>query len=170
MKILESEPVPVSIPLVVLEVDADGAVTVTIDGTPLFPEPLAGPWLRSSFAQIIDRATNDRTVPARIEVRENDGTNFTDIIAPQRRPAQPPEPSPQQASPPQLLHTVTSDGFLPGEDIAVAVITGHTDASHTGTARALFDPAQLTADASVGTVEVMLFGRISGTTTIQRLS
>ena len=49
--------VPVSIPLVVLDVHEDGTVTVTVtvDGEPLDPEPFAPPWRRSSFGQIIDR-------------------------------------------------------------------------------------------------------------------
>jgi hypothetical protein len=49
--------VPVSIPLVVLDVHEDGTVTVTVDGEPLDPEPFAPPWRRSSFGQIIDRDT-----------------------------------------------------------------------------------------------------------------
>ena len=68
-----------------------------------------------------------------------------------------------------MFHTVEGDGFVPGEDVAVAVVTGHTDASGTGTARALIDPARLGPDAASGVVEVVLFGRISGTTIIRRL-
>ena len=164
----EPESVPVSIPLVVLDVDKDGVVIVTVDGKPLDPDPAAGPWRRSSFGQIIDRATNDRTVPARVEVREADGTTFTDIIAPRRRRASRPQPEPEPASLP-VFHTVTGDGFVPGEDVAVAVVTGHTDVSGTGTARALVDPDRLGPDAAGGVVEVLLFGRISGTTIIRRL-
>ena len=165
----EPESVPVSIPLVVLDVDKDGVVIVTVDGKPLDPDPAAGPWRRSSFGQIIDRATNDRTVPARVEVREADGTTFTDIIAPRRRRASRPQPEPEPASLP-VFHTVTGDGFVPGEDVAVAVVTGHTDASGTGAARALINPAQLNADASGGVVEVLLFGRVSGTVVLQRVA
>ncbi len=164
----QPEPIPVSIPLIVLDVHDDGTVDVTVNGKPLDPDPAAGPWRRSSFGQIIDRTTNDRTTPARVEVREADGTTFTDIIAPRRRRPSRPQPEPEQASLP-VFHTVTGDGFVPGEDVAVAVVTGHTDASGTGTARALIDPARLGPDASGGVVEVLLVGRISGTTIIQRL-
>ena len=69
-----------------------------------------------------------------------------------------------------MFHTVTGDGFVPGEDVAVAVVTGHTDASGTGAARALINPAQLNADASGGVVEVLLFGRVSGTVVLQRVA
>ena len=68
-----------------------------------------------------------------------------------------------------MFHTVTGDGFVPGEDVAVAVVTGHTDAAGTGTARALIDPAHLGPDTSGGVVEVLLVGRISGTTIIRRI-
>lgn len=168
MRRVEPESVPVSIPLVVLDVREDGTVAVTVDGSPLHPDPFAPPWRRSSFGQIIDCATDDRTTPARVEVREADGTTFTDIIAAQRRRApQPPDPEKPASRP--VFHTVECDGFLPGEDIAVAVVTGHTDASGTGTARALIDPDQLGPDPAGGTLEVLLFGRISGTTIIRRL-
>lgn len=164
----EPESVPVSIPLIVLDVHADGTVAVTVDGKPLDPDPGAGPWRRSSFGQIIDRATNERTTPARVEVREADGTTFTDIIAPRRRRPSRPRPAPEK-SPLPVFHTVTGDGFVPGEDVAVAVVTGHTDASGTGTARTLIDPARFGPDTPGGVVEVLLVGRISGTTIIRRL-
>lgn len=154
--------------LILLDVHQDGTVAVTVDGKPLAPDPSAGPWRRSSFGQIIDRATNERTIPARVEVREADGTTFTDIIAPRRRRPSRPQPEPEQASLP-VFHTVIGDGFVPGEDVAVAIVTGHTEASGTGTARALIDPARLGSDASGGVVEVLLVGRISGTTIIRRL-
>lgn len=165
----QPEPVPVSIPHVVLDVHQDGTLTATVDGTPLDPDPTAGPWRRSSFGQIIDCATNDRTTPARVEVRESDGTSFTDIIAARpRRPRPEPEPEPRATTGP-VFHTVTGDGFVPGEDVALAVITGHTDATHTGTARTLIEPASLSVDAPDGTVEVVLFGRISGTVVLRQV-
>ena len=61
---------------------------------------------------------------------------------------------------------VDGESFVPGEDVAVAVIVGHTDAARTGTARALVDLDDL---PTTSTAEVILFGRISGTTAIRRL-
>ena len=169
MRRVEPEPVPVSIPFVVLDVREDGTVAVTVDGIRLDPEPFAPPWRRSSFGQIIDRATDDRTTPARVEVREADGTTFTDIIAAQRRRAPDPTPDPEKPASRPVFQTVEGDGFVPGEDIAVAVVTGHTDASGTGTARALIDPGRLGSDAAGGVVEVVLVGRISGAPIVRRL-
>lgn len=113
----EPESAPVSIPLVVLNVHEDGTVAVTVNGSPLDPDPPAVPWRRSSFGRIIDRATHERTTPARVEVREADGTTFTDIIAPRRRQPSRPQPAPEKSSLP-VFHTVTGDGFVPGEDVA----------------------------------------------------
>ncbi|WP_431878412.1 hypothetical protein [Amycolatopsis sacchari] len=164
-----AEPVPVSIPTVVLDVHEDGTLTATLDGEPLNPLEGGPPWQRSSFPHIIDHASHDRAVPVRVEVREADGTVFTDLIA--ARPRRTPEPSPvparKHAARP-AFHTVTGDGFVPGEDVAVAIITGHTEATGTGAVRALIDPAHLTPDASGG-AEVLLFGRISGTAIIRRV-
>lgn len=164
---------PVSIPTVVLTVHEDGILTATLDGAPLTPPQWAPPWRRESFPQIIDQASNDRTRPVRVEVREADGSAFTDLITARPRRALPePEHEPAEAKPTAglpVFHQIEGDGFVPGEDVAVAIITGHTDAAHTGTARALIDPANPIPDQAAGRVEVLLLGRISGATVIRRL-
>ena len=163
---------PVSIPTVALTVHEDGILTATIDGAPLTPPEWAPPWRRESFPQIIDQASNDRTRPIRVEVREADGSVFTDLITARPRRALP-EPAPAAETTPTpglpVFHQIEGDGFVPGEDVAVAIITGHTDAAHTGTARALIDPANPIPDQTAGRVEVLLLGRISGATVIWRL-
>jgi hypothetical protein len=65
------------------------------------------------------------------------------------------------------LAEVTAAGFVPGEDVAVATIVSHTDATGTGEARALIDLGDLPAGTSH---EVILFGRISGTLAVRRLT
>ena len=173
---------PVALPHVVITVTENGALNVTVDGTP-FPSPSAGSeWTRGTFGPLLDAVTHDRTVAVRIEVREVDGTVFTDLIR-ARKPT-PPPPDDEPAGPgtqrsrrakhttqhePPVLIEVTGDGFVPGEDVTVAIITGHTDAAHTGTARALIDPANPIPDHATGRVEVLLLGRISGATVIRRL-
>lgn len=64
------------------------------------------------------------------------------------------------------LAEVTAGGFVPGEDVAVATIVCHTDATGTGEARTLID----LDDLPDGTHEVILFGRISGTLAVRRLT
>ncbi|MGO0577325.1 hypothetical protein [Ornithinimicrobium panacihumi] len=66
------------------------------------------------------------------------------------------------------LVEVTADGFLAGEDVAVAIIVSHTDATN-GRARAVLDLNQL-PPAPGGRRDVLLLGRISGTTHIEALS
>ena len=171
------ESVPVTIPTVVVQVRADGTVDAAIDGHPLSPPAGAGPWRRSSLPQIIDPASAERTIPVRIEVQAADPTVFTDIISarPPRQPAPTaeadPEPGPRRgrrALPPRVprLVEVGGDGFVPGEDVALAVIVAHANATGTGAARALIDLDTLPDGP---THEAILFGRISGTLAVRRL-
>ena len=175
---------PVVLPHVVIAVTETGALDVTVDGT-AFPPPAAGAeWMRGTFGPLLDAVTHDRTVAVRIEVREVDGTVFTDLIR-SRKPTPPPDDEAaaapgtrrarrakhtQQHDPPVLI-AVTGEGFVPGEDIAVAVIVSHTDATGTGTARALLDRRQLDAvlPEGDGAGEVVLYGRVSGTIVVRRV-
>lgn len=165
-----SQSAPVSLRTVVLDVQADGSMTVTIDGTEHPPPGDTGAWSRKMFPQIIDQASDERAVPVRVEVHEADGTSFTDLIpaAPRKPAAAEPAPQKKRAKPGRpVLVEVTGGGFVPGEDVAVAVIVSHTEATGDGTARALLDPARFVGS---GAGEVVLVGRISGTIVIERLS
>ena len=168
--------VPVDLPNVIVTVAADGTLTAAVDGI-AHPQPSAGSWTRATFGPLMDEITKDRTVSVRVEVRECDGGVFTDIIharkptPPARAAEQEPVPGTRRgrrAATPRALRLMEVDGesFVPGEDVAVAVIVSHTDAAGTGTARALVDLDDL---PTTSTAEVILFGRISGTTAIRRL-
>lgn len=165
---------PIELPHVLVTVAADGTLTATVDGTP-FPAPSDTAWTRTTFGPLMDAITKDRTVAVRVEVRECDGSVFTDIIRPRtpRRAAPLPEKPVQETRRsrharrvPRLME-VTADRFVPGEDVAVAVIVSHTDATGTGDARALIDLDTLPDAAGQ---EVILLGRISGTFAVQRLT
>lgn len=157
----EEPEVPIVLPHVVMQVAGDGTMTVTVDGAPHLPEPFAPPWRRDSFAAVLDRLTDQRRSPVRVEVREADGTVFTDIITPSRRRAVP-EP-PGRPAAPAPLPVLYGDGFVPGEDVAIAVVIAHGDAAPDGTMRGLIEAAQLAASP---TREVILLGRVSGAVTI----
>lgn len=116
----------------------------------------------------------------RLEVHETDGAVFTDLI--HARTPTPPPPDEGLAPTPEsrrsrrskkrqtpVLVEVTADGFVPGEDIAVALILTHTAATSTGSARALVDTTHPTPAPSETTAEVVLYGRVSGTTHVRRL-
>ena len=165
---------PVELPHVLVTVAADGTLTAAVDGTP-FPAPGETAWTRTTFGPLMDAITKDRTVAVRVEVRECDGSVFTDIIrprTPRRAVALPEMPVPETRRSrharrvPRLME-VTADGFVPGEDVAVATIVSHTDATGTGDARALIDLDTLPDAAGQ---EVILLGRISGTFAVRRLT
>ena len=164
---------PVELPHVLVTVAEDGTLTATADGPP-FPSPDAGAWTRATFEPLMDAITKDRTIAVRVEVRESDGSVFTDILRtrkPRRAvvPSEAPVPETRRSRHgrrgPRLAE-VTAGGFVPGEDVAVATIVSHTDATGTGDARALID----LDDLPDGTHEVILFGRISGTLAVRRLT
>lgn len=158
------EAVPVVLPHVVMTVDADGTMTVTVDGTPYETQPFAPPWRREDFAAILDQLTTRRRAPVRVEVREADGTEFTDIITPgkRRRPDPQPDPPTVAAGLPELT-ALHGAGFVSGEDVAIAVVIAHGDAAPDGTMRGLLTAEQLQPSP---TREVILLGRVSGTLTI----
>lgn len=158
----EAVEVPVVLPHAVFIVHDDNTMTVSVDGTPHEPEAFAPPRRRESFPAIIDALIDRRRTPVRVEVREADGTVFTDIITPGRRrhPTPEPEPTPPPGPALAVLH---GEGFVSGEDVAVAVIVAHSDAGPDGSARGLLTRELLAASP---TREVILFGRISGTLTV----
>lgn len=164
--------VPVVLPHVVITVTGGDELTVTVDGAPYLPPEFSGPWRRSSFGPILDALSDERRVPLRIEVREVDGSVFTDIITPRARRARAPEPPraltapPPPAAPAQAvpaLFVLEGEGFIPGEDVAVAIVVMHGEGGSTGKARALVEADVL---AQSPTREVILLGRISGNVAI----
>jgi hypothetical protein len=165
MKNQPASSAPVSIPLVVLTVHRNGTITVTRDGIVL-PPPAHSTWRRSSLPEIIETASERRTVPVWVEVHETDGTSFTDLFPAQPQPRHHEERAskPRHAAPDPQPAEIRAEGFVPGEDIAIAPITGHIDAGKDGTARALIDPAE-----HPGVTEVVLVGRVSGTLAVRRL-
>lgn len=174
--------VPVVLPVITMSISADGTMTVAVDGTPFDPPRFGAPWARASFAEIIDTVLQDHGSPVRVVVYEADGTVFTDLITRPLRgslnPSAPPQIAGQASSaptePPDApaalidatpliapLHVVLGEeGFLPGEDVAVAIIVRHIKAAADGSARALLEPGLCRASAEG---EVVLVGRVSGT-------
>lgn len=169
----EPEPdlVPVVLPHVVIAVTETGELTATVDGEAFDPPP-NGTWTRGTFAELLDAITHDRTITVRVEVRESDGSVFTDLIHARRQPTPQPAEEPAQTTASTGRHAdrkhrelveVTGSGFSPGETVTVAVIVAHTDATDEGQARALVDQADLRS------AEVVLIGRTSETIRVRRL-
>lgn len=169
-----SAPAPpiIHVPHVRVAVAPDGALSVTVDGAPFTAPEALRPLRRDTFGALADHLTAALDSPIRVEVHEADGSTFTDILTPPRRRSRfaAPEPAfPQQASAPAaavpaVLFEVSADGFVPGEDVALAVIVAHSDAGPTGHGRALLQHHLLEL---APTREVLLLGRISGTFSVQ---
>lgn len=161
-----------SVPHLVLDVHEDGTLAATLNHHPVAAPEDVGAWRRAMFAQIIDHVTHDRAIPLRVTVHEVDGSTFTDILPAAKRPASTPDTDPEPEPAKKAgrrrrgadpIEVDGGDGFISGEDIAVA----HTDAATDGRARALLDPAMVAA-AKAG--EVVLVGRVSGTIAVRGLS
>ncbi|MEX3564796.1 hypothetical protein [Micrococcus endophyticus] len=159
-----------------LDVHPDGTLTATLNHHPVAAPEEVGAWRRAMFAQIIDHVTHDRAIPVRVTVHEVDGSTFTDILPAAKRPAPKPDPEPQPEPAKKAgrrrrgadpIRADGGDGFIAGEDIAVALIVAHTDATPDGRARALLDP-EIVAAAKAD--EVVLVGRVSGTIAVRSLS
>lgn len=151
--------VPVTLPLVVATVQENGETHVAVDGIML----LEGPIERDALGRVLSAIAEDKQSPIRAEVHEAGGRVFADIItppAPRSRLAPPPNHPAQAPVPaPPALVEFYGQGFVPGEDVAIAVIVSRTSAAGTGFARALMERGQLPGPVT----DVLLFGEISGT-------
>ena len=165
------------LPHVIITVAETGVLEVIVDSAVFSPPAEGQVWTRAAFGDLLDAITEDRTVAVRIEVRESDGTVFTDLI--HARNPTPPQPSESEPRQPRGKHSktkqvpelveVTGEGFVPGEDITVALIVAHTDATGTGHARTLLDASRLAGLLDDGAGDVLLLGRVSGTVQVRRL-
>ncbi len=152
-----------------------GVINATLDGAEFpHPDPKTS-WSRAQFGELLDALTQERKRTIRIEVRESDGSTFTDIIrakltaeeqlAEAAVPAQPETRRVRRSRITQLVE-VKADGFIPGEDITVAVVVSSAEGNSAGVGRALLDLNHLPAYAD----EVLLIGRVSGNIAAQPLS
>lgn len=148
--------VPVVMPLVAVTIDQEGLLSVLLDREPYSAD---GALQRDDLKQVLDDIATDLRAPIRVEVHEADGSTFTDIVTPDR-------PHPNVVRPIEQTTTsmgdVTGGGFLPNEEVAVAVVVAHLVASPDGAARLRLPPALL--ETHPGTV--VLMGQKSGNVTI----
>lgn len=158
----QASEVPAVLPLVVIEALAHDRLIATVNGNRLTATPIARSELGIAIAEIVAQLG----APTRVELHEQDGTVHADIIRPPepRSPFAPPEYAPPAPNPPALVE-LSGDGFIPGEDVALAVIVTHSSAGPNGQARGLLD----TRASLQVTGEAILLGRISGTTVVDRI-
>lgn len=154
--------IPAVLPQIVMEaVNADSLV-VTVNGDRLAATPIR----RDEIARAVTELVTQLGSPTRVEVREMDGSVHADILTPPAAPSPfaPPTDLPTTPPPASLLE-FAGGGFVPGEDVALALILRHSSAGGDGTVRALLDRGEKPGISG----EVILLGRISGTTSVQRI-
>lgn len=167
----QPEEIPLALPLAIITVGEIGAVSVTLDGAELPPPAPAEAWTRAQLGEILDALTMERSRTVRIDLRESDGSVFTDIIhAVQRKQAivdvQPFSAIRRARHRPTHQPTeVTGSGFVPGEDVTVALSVSSAEGSADGSARAVIDVTRLLDNRS----EILLIGRVSGVTVTEHL-
>ncbi|MFT4083953.1 MAG: cell wall protein [Nocardioides sp.] len=160
--------VPVVLPHLTITINGtdagpdDARLTANLDGKP-YPLPSNLSAGRTAVGGLVERVTSDLAQAVRVEVRETDGTVFTEIVTP--RPLHAESATPVTEAP--MMSTVAEvggrlevggSGFDPEEQVAVAVVVAHQTAGPDGCAR-LRLPAALLASRP-GTV--VLVGRSSG--------
>ncbi|MDQ1128999.1 hypothetical protein [Microbacterium sp. SORGH_AS_0888] len=154
--------VPPVLPQIVLKAVSADTLIATVNGDRINATPIARTEVHTAVTELVAHLG----APTRVEVRELDGTVYADILTPPAQAADgraASEPDTARRAAPELVE-FAGDGYVAGEDVAIAVILRHTSADHTGHARALLDRAEL-ADASG---ELILLGRISETLSIHR--
>lgn len=155
---------PIALPLAVITVSERGTMNVSCNGHDFPPPTPDAPWSRARFGDLLDTISDHRTHTVRVEVHEFDGSVFTDIVHAARREqaiAGVQSPSTMRRArhrPTDQLIEVTGSGFVPGEDVTVALSVSSAEGSADGSARAVVDMSQLVDHRS----EILLIGRVSG--------
>lgn len=171
----KSEPPLVDLPLAVVTVGEMGAVSATFDGIEVPPPIYAEHWSRTQFGELLDTLTGQRSRSIRLEVRESDGSVYTEIIHAGRRTTEATDVTAQPAAQPDSrrarrgrqarLIEITGGGFIQGEDVLVAIPVSTAEGDASGVARAVIDLDHLGSQAH----EVALIGYVSGRIVTERL-
>jgi hypothetical protein len=144
--------IPIVLSTVHADVSADGRLLIRVDGEPYAVDRYLG---RTDLRSVLDRITTDLGTAVRVEIRESDGTTFSDIKAP-------PDPPAQESAEPQTRTTtpaLAGAGFRPGEEVALAYVVARQSANSDGNASINLPPALLAAKRG----SLVLLGRSSQT-------
>lgn len=160
--------VPVVMPLVDVRIDVEGTLSVRLDREPYATDSLLH---RDDLQRLLRDLATDLDTPIRVEVREADGSAFTDIVTPESHDVRLPDP-PRPATAPadetasEMVGKTARGWFLPLEDVAVAVVVAHQTASEDGVAHLRLPPVLLEAHAG----RLVLVGQQSGAIVVSGVS
>lgn len=129
--------VPVVLPQVNVIVDEHGRLSVRVDAEPHHADENLQ---RADLERVVTGIAADLGSAVRVDVREYDGTVFTDIITP---PADPQVAAMESQAPTAAADELTRTGFAPHQQVAIAVIVAHQVADTSGTVRLHLPPSLL---------------------------
>jgi hypothetical protein len=155
---LDCPTLPAVLPQAVVTFDDTGRARLAINNTDRdaidYPDrPIRGRELGTVLAAIADQVGG----PIRVEIREPDGSRYADILEPDTgQRARRPERDGEERSPHHAA--LCGEGFLPNEQVLVAVVATTLAADAGGTIRLTGPP-----DPARRVEELILFGEGSGT-------
>lgn len=169
-----TNPMPGSrLPLVQVHESDDGTSRVLLDGRLV----VAGPIDRRDLGRVLS-VLADQHGSVRVELTDRTGRVFVDVLHPPAGTRQPAPPEPDRPCPPEPAAAAAAEpsarprlvethgaGFVPGEDVQVAVIVGSSSAGPDGLARGLVDLTALPTPVR----GVVLLGAVSGTLSVEYL-
>lgn len=151
--------VPVLMPLVEVTVDTAGYLAVTLDREPYSADQACQ---RDDLQLLVDGIASDLETPVRVEVREADGSAFTDIVTPEPLPAGPSRKQVQRKAFASAFG-ISGGGFTAGEQVEICVVVARRVADDDGTAQLRLPPALLADHPNV-----VLVGRTSGAVAVSQ--
>lgn len=147
--------VPVVMPLVEVAIDADGYLAITLDREPYAADRSL---TRVDLPTAVSGIANDLGTPVRLEVRENDGQRFTEILLPKpASAASSGDAAPIERSAKVSVFGINGEGFEAGEEIAVCVVLATQIADPDGATHLRLPPGLVAKRP-----DVVLIGKRSG--------
>jgi hypothetical protein len=129
--------VPVVLTTVRFDIGDGGQLRVSVDGQPYADDRSLS---RDDVRALLDEITTRLETAVRVEVREADGTTYSDIETP-RELLEPASTKPEAAAAP----VAAGAGFRPGEQVALAYVVARQEADADGNAAINLPPALLAA-------------------------
>jgi hypothetical protein len=129
--------IPIVLSAVHVDISADGNVVVAVDGEPYAVDRSLG---RADLPSVLDEITAGLGTAVRVEVREGDGTTYSDLASPPQAAGE----DPPEAATPTSQSGVNGRGFQPGEEVAVAYVLCTQTAGADGKTTVHLPPTLLT--------------------------